>query len=522
MLEGVIETLRGTVPFGTTETGINWVKKALHPAGDGVVAGIPDGFSRPSAKYSIMSTAVVTAPSGIDQDTWDADVVLFHNPLLIGYVHTIAGANDVQYNLYNPQIYPQPPTDINLCGAGLARFASMAETYRPLYYSVTLTPIASTLTNQGSILIAQYPQKPRLSTIDTTIVPDDDAVPSRKGKEKSKEVRGNAPSDLPAPREFHTCSMSEKAAAKMSMAALAPVPANMTYTYVRSQCESYPAWYSEVNALTGLPNTYVGAFREGGYAVMKLSSNFENWMSTRDVRYYSGAADSVPFELYPALLERLINGTSPSYPYVWKGVDTSTSNLAVLPRCESNVIHMSLRGLDKQAQFKLTIRVGWELEVLPQSSIAPFVGGPSPPDLSAMEAYSRIILRLKDGYPEAYNSWEKLVDVIETASDAAGVVIPGASMIGKAARWLYNLTSGKGKKMNKEAVKTTAEKQAEIAAKTAAVLPGKKLVIERPVQGASVKQIKQAVAAGLAERDAAMKQRAAARITSRRGRKRRT
>lgn len=460
LLAKVIEEVRGTVPFGTTETGINWAKKVLHPAGDGVIAGIPDGFPRPTAKYSIMTTAVVRAPLGGTGDAWDADVVLFHNPLIIGYVRTIYGAEDFSYNLFNPAVYPVAPTDILSSGAGLSEFATMVETYRPLYYSVTLTPIASTLTNQGTLLIAQYPQRPRMTTIDTTYMPDEHQIPrDARGKQVSTSK------DVPPPqmslfhrRNFHATTCAAAVAPKD----LPPPLPNAMYTYVRSLCESYPSWYSDVNTLTLLPNTYVGPFREGGYSVMKLTSGFEHWMSTRDVRYYSGATDSAPFETYPALLERATAGTERSYPYVFKGVDTTVSNLAVLPRCEENVIHLSLRGMEKTAQFKLTIRIGWEFEVLPQSSIAPFIGGPSAPDMAALESYARIALRLKDGYPEAYNSWEKLVDVIEAASDAAGVVIPGAGLIGKAARWIYNAVSGPGKSKaktkEKQAVKTKDEK----------------------------------------------------------------
>jgi hypothetical protein len=427
------------------------------------MAGIPDGFPRPTAKYSIMSTSVIHSPYGSSMtDTWDSDMIFFHNPLLLAYMHNLNGTLLYESNIVNPALYTTFPTTVQAYHAGLVQFANMTEKYRPLFYSVTLTPVCSALTNQGTIVIAQYPSDPRMTTVDADAL----SAPSKsRSKEKAREEKREstpAPSSLRAFRE--SCSSQREASMVAAVAAEKvsdPANAEGHNILVRSLCESYTGFYSDVNALTVLPNTYVGAFKEGAYSVMKMSSGFEHWKSTRDIRHYSSVLDSAEFVSHPEVLSRYVRGFQYAYPYpILAGVDDISGNCAVFQRSESNIIHVSLRGMHKDAQFKLTIRVGWEFECLPQSPIAPFCNGPSSPDLSAMESYGRIARCIKDGYPEAYNSWERLVDVIEGVADAAGVVFPGAGLIGRGARWLYNQFSKPGKS---QAKKASAKVQKELA-----------------------------------------------------------
>lgn len=461
MMFKVLEQVRGTVPYGTTPEGVNWVSKTLHPAGESTIAGIPDGFNRPTAKYSVMSTAVIHSPTGSSmEDTWDSDMVFFHNPLLLAYMHNVNGPIlSYESNLVNPALYTTFPTTIQDYHAGLVQFANMTERYRPLYYSVTVTPICSALTNQGTVVVAQYPSVPRMTTVDGDALMMQDL--KFKGACTSKKESTPAPSSsAPVRQSFHSQREANMAAALIVRRIKDPVPNYEGHNLlVRSLVESYTNMYSDVNALTVLPNTYVGAFKDGVYSVMKLSSGFEHWQSTRNVRHYSSVADSVEFVTDPFCLSRLVyhQAATAGYPYpLILGLDEFSANAAVLPRSEDNVIHISFRGMHKDAQFKVTIRVGWEFECLPQSPIAPFVNGPSAPDMSALESYGRIARMIKDGYPEAYNSWERLVDVIEGVADAAGVVFPGAGLVGKGARWIYNLLNRPGKSKAKGKAKEEA------------------------------------------------------------------
>jgi len=234
--------------------------------------------------------------------------------------------------------------------------------------------------------------------------------------------------------------MKEKKAA----ASDAPRPLNV----YDSPIEGWPDYYKEVASLAQLPNTYIGAFAAGAYAPLKLTRVSSKWRSTRHVFSYAGTQDLVAFGADPTLLQANMTTTTASYPYVMAGYSESDPGNAVVPRCDVNVIHIAIRGMSKDASFKLVIRAGFELEPSPGSNICTFMRVPPEEDSSALVAYGRIVRQLKDCYPEAYNSWEKLVDVIETASKAANVVLPGAGLVGDAARWLYNTFKGPGKKAN--------------------------------------------------------------------------
>lgn len=477
--------MRGSVPLGTTPTGIEWAMKAMHPAGEGSPAGVPDGFPRPTTKWMITCTSQVSAPAGPAAPSWDFDMVAFNHPLILAYVHSVYGSADTQYNVFNPAIYPNPPSSVALYKAGLTEFIGMVERYRPLYSSVTCTPVVSALTNQGSVTIAQYPQVYRDMAFDYEIHAESPKKDSVKEKSKKREDEDGAASSAVAPISRTAPNVRVEFPRKISnnpgymefarREYGSGPPPNADYTRYRSLLECYSEHYSDLTALTILPNTYVGQFKDGAYSVLKFTGDFNHWRNTRELKQHLGNSGALAMELDPTVLDLAPTAVSTkSYPYpdiIQSCV--AESGWPVLPRCEQNVMQCSFRGLDPTAAVKITFRIAFECEVLPQSPIAPFVSSPAEPDAAALYAYSLITRRMKDGYPEAYNSWEKLVDVIKLASKAAGVVIPGAGLIGDAADWLYK-TFSSGKKSSAtpeekaEAVRTKTKRALAISRPAAA------------------------------------------------------
>lgn len=455
LLTPEIDKHRGTVPMGTTQNGIEWALKALHPAGGAHgELGVPDGMTRPTAKWTTTSTFVVQHPSG-SGDTWDADLVFMNHPMFQGYYHTIYGAGDAQGNFYNPTLYSEVPDTDAKYNAGLSKFMEMSERYRPLYFGVTLTPIASALANQGTILCAQYPQIHRKLAIDYQSVegqrPDRERAPvpvmrdGRRTEKPEEEKQPVAPTECRKIFSNKELMMKAVGAAGGAGAVLREA-ANLSVQTRVSLLDCWTQYYQDLNALTMLPKVYSSNFADGCYAPYKFTPDSREWKNARDVHMYNSVASCLAFELDPTLMQSAAVQThTPGYPYVIPGYCREYLGWGVLPRGDTNVIHIAIRGMSPSASFKLTIRSGWEIETLPGSTISPFVNGPIEPDPSALTSYSLIIRKLADAYPERYNSWEELVNVIDAASQAAGVVIPGAGIIGKGAKFLYNLFSPKAK-----------------------------------------------------------------------------
>lgn len=435
--------------MGTTPTGTAFAAKALHPAGGLTSEGIPDGFSRPTAKWASTSTHVVQHPAGTG-DSWDADLVFFCHPSIMGYYNTVYGAGGAQGNFFNPTLYPTNPAEgadtaaiLEAYIAGQVKFMAMAERYRPLDFGVTLTPIASALTNQGTILCAQYPQSSRLMQTEAFYI-------DAKGKGKTADRASEPPFAVVQRPHVNAEAMQKDLAriggveaiqSRLSKSLKGDNAFEKEYT---SLVEAWPQYYQDLTSLTMMPKVYSSNFSDGCYAPYKFTTDFKKWQSTKEVHRYASSTDMLAFELSPALLMYpFAEHGAVGYPYVLPSLSYDTVGAPTVARGDYNVIHIALRGMSPSASFKLTIRQSWELETLPGSSIAPFVSGPIEPDAAALYAYSLIVRKLADAYPERYNSWEKLVDVIDAAAQAAGVFIPGAGLVGKGAKALYHLLSGK-------------------------------------------------------------------------------
>lgn len=478
--------MRGSVPLGTTPTGIEWAMKALHPAGEGTPSGIPDQFARPTAKWMITSTQQFSAPEGGSGNSWDLDLIGINHPLFFAYYHSIWGAGDSQGTVYNPAIFSSNPSTFQQYVEGTTQFINMVERYRPMYAAMTCTPVVSSLSNQGSVTVAQYPLEPRYMSIDhqpDTASADGKAVKGKK-KEEDEDV-GSSTTAAAVPLPIRTTSRNpyhtERALKTLP-------PSNAVNTRIRSQLETWSEYYADLSSLTVLPNSYVGQFKDGVYTVLKFTGDFDHWQNTRSLYTYLGTSGASAIEAAPCTADIAPTAASTnSFPYVIPQYSLSGSGWPVLPRCEHNVMQCSFRGLDPAAAVKVTFRMAFECEVLPTSTIAPFVSSPAEPDAAALYAYALITRRMKDGYPEAYNSWEKLVDVIKMASKAAGVVIPGAGLIGDAADWMYKTFSSKGKSgMLPEERAEHVRDQTKKASK---------LKIQRPSKGISPQDIAKIIAA---------------------------
>jgi len=456
------------IPMGTTPEGVKWAMKALHPASENIISGIPDGTSRPTAPWNIMATFDLTKPTGsATESTWDADVILFSHPLIFGYYHTVHGADDYQGVWLNPAFGDHPYPDL------FGEFLALAERYRQTYLGVTCTPVCSSLSNQGTITVAQYPTQPRHLTHDSVWDPTK-GIPTERPSTFfcSKKIPNMNPTLLArdlklrqAARDLeaaHSCKETPEVRVKGKKPEVEEPDTPQNWSYYSPIIEAWVDYYKEVQALAQLPNTFIGQFKDGCYAPLKLSDYSLKWRNARAVMAYAGATDLLAFELDPTLLRDAMPKTSTnSYPYVMPGYSMGNVGFPVIERSDKNIIHMSFRGLSESASAKIVIRSGFELEPMPASPITPFMRVAPESDEAALIAYGKIVRQLKDAYPEDYNSWEKLVNVIDLASKAAGTVIPGASLIGDAAKFLYNTFSGSGSHPEKpQQMKKAEAKQA--------------------------------------------------------------
>jgi guanyl-specific ribonuclease Sa len=406
----------------------------------------------------------LAAPNPTFNDpNWDMDVIFFAHPVISAYVHFVQGATDVEQVILNASL-GGPFTYLQK----FIMFGNYASRYRMTHMGATFTPSMSALTNAGTVIAAQYPIAIRkvssFSRGTTNSVPS--FVPKPGVKDKRKEEGCSDVANAPELPIMLRRDMDHRMLEKLAKMDLRPTP-NAEAMWNLSVIEAWVEYYKDISALNTLPNTYVGQAKDGAYSCYKLSAEAMKWRSTREVHGYENFLDVATFESSPNLAAIPCPvSTNPSFPYYMGGwVSDGSQGNAVYERSDPNVMHVSFRGCHAQASFQLTIRQGWELEVVPGSPIAPFVAPAIPPDAIAIAGYAAIIRQLKDCYPEAYNSWEKLVDVIEQASNAANMALPGVGLIGKAARWIYDATSGAGKKANAATLKS---KQAKEVARTAA------------------------------------------------------
>jgi hypothetical protein len=196
------------------------------------------------------------------------------------------------------------------------------------------------------------------------------------------------------------------------------------------------------DASQGMPNAYFGRSREGAYVPLKLTDTCQEWRSASDEVYWTYALErnadsgSIRLPVSPAVTDDrhfphysdtagalhpayvTFNGATPGYAIA--GAPTS-------PMLSGNVAHICARNLALTTSYSLFFRFGIEMQVKPQSFLAPQMKLSPPYDSTALDAYFAIARELKDAYPADYNDLGKLWDVIKRAANLA---LPAAAAAG--------------------------------------------------------------------------------------------
>lgn len=332
-----------------------------------------------------MQSINLINPTPTAVGNWSLDVWCFAHPYIFGAVRTVDAANVVNWS---------PILNRQVDGATLQQkqihFTHMVERYRLSYMGVTAYHDASAVDNNGLLACAQFMET-------NTYVSQNGVVSSQQ----------------------------------------APC-----FTRVAEVWPDVPRTFEQ---LQQLPNAYLGPARDGCYAPYRLSRTCQTWQSGSDaVTHVSNALgknlDGYSWTAIPD------TPAAPDYPYGLVGPSKAGTEL-VHKRADDGVIHISIRNIAANASFTLYIRSGWEYQVLPGTTLAPFAKVSPMYDPTALTTYYRISRELKDAYPASYNDLGKLLGIIgNVAKNVIGTLFPAARiplMAASAARGLLaSRTSG--------------------------------------------------------------------------------
>lgn len=361
--------------LGNTPAGQAWALKALHPS-DPItdVLGVPDRTAAASTVICFQQTTELRAPG--TATTWEGEAYMMADPVIFGSAYTRLSDNTVSANgpIFNNTWY-DPLAAADAVSAAVAKFSASFERYRMTHYGVTVYLDAPALSNQGSIVAAQYQAAP-LSLSNPTYVDSVCAHPAIRWQQR----------DTP---DFTTCMQ--------------------------------------------LPNAYTGLAKDGCYMPLKMDSNHAVWRDVREVVYEAtdwarrdtgvvdeltttyvvpGTAGSLGAGLYPGL-KRLYYASASN---AWVG------QFHMLPAIENTGV-IAWKGLDPKATLRFVHRVGFECQCQPGTSFAPFLRMAPGHDEAAVDSYFAIARELKDAYPAEYNDFGKLWDVIKGAAKRVSPLI---------------------------------------------------------------------------------------------------
>lgn len=393
------------IPMGTSPGGADWCVKALHPSDPQTeVRGIPDRSAVPSLLMNYQSTFTLSPTVGAT-GTWQFDASLLPHPIDFMYVDLVdSTTTGKELNFLNTQLTGATHIEKYLT------FIGMVQRWRLAYMSVTVYQDGPDLANQGSIVVAQVPTEPLTSNFaGPNIVAGDGTLCA------APTIELYTPEDRP--------------------------------NFIVSQ---------------GMPNAYFARSREGAYVPLKLTETCQRWVSDRD---RVGTAQMTPvtpqnqtngFYALPA------TGTIPGFPHVtlspsyYSVTPVRSYGQFTSPMLNGTWANISARNLAIATSYTFFVRCGIEMQVQPQSNLAPQLQISPPYDPVALDAYFAIARELKDGYPADYNDLGKIWDAISSAAHKVlptlgkipGFKIPATMMQGVvgAGDFMRNASKGTPKK----------------------------------------------------------------------------
>jgi hypothetical protein len=422
--------------FGVSGPGRDWLLRALHPASEKPSPGLPDESALPVLRPDFRQEATISAPESTSA-TWDCfiwtppgDVNALYwatAPVTTGNVDFTSpsppsGAATGVINLQSSQIITslgpveyQVPADPTTPLFALSQFPGLNPTgFRHQFKSVTVTQIASAVSDQGQVYAAQFP--PLLQRVG-------DVIPS--GYDSGIPISGSAPPNYLLHAAWYQCVL--------------------------------PAFEGDLCAMA--PDFYQAASREGVYMPLRLAGPTQPF-----ARSVSSITATVPFGRtaiamgdpsgcpvgacltpnsgqpttsafnvpWPFATTTVLGGVGGALPGGRYQFDSGYDNL--------NVGVMIFRGLSGQggggfgASLQIKLIAGLEITPNPTTGSRVFSLPAAPYEPRALEAYYTLCLELKGAYPSNYNSLESIWNAIKSAASKVwGFVEPVARSVVSAA-----------------------------------------------------------------------------------------
>lgn len=379
--------------LGNSQSGSDWCLKALHPSDPLTeVRGIPDRSAVPSVLMNYQATYTLTPPASATT-TWEFNSSLLPHPLAFMYwARGVAGSMVDEGNFMNPQVPGATHT------TQYVAFTELAQRWRLAYMSVTVYQDAPALSDQGTIVVSQPP------------------VEGIKVSYSCPNASSGGILLATSPMQFYTA-------------------------------EDYPLY----TLSQSMPNAYFGQSKYGAYVPLKLTETCQQWTSTEGQVVPcqtvplsgSGRQYWLPFSAgNPFPFPTGITGGHGSWST--SGSTGTVEGDATSPMLNGSWAHICAKNLSVNTSYSFFIRCGIEMQVSPNSTLAPQLKLSPPHDDLALESYFAISRELKDAYPADYNDLGKIWDVI---SDVAKEVLPLVRMIGpygKAVSTAGNFVVGAG------------------------------------------------------------------------------
>lgn len=403
--------------LGATPTGSDWCLKALHPSDPLVeVRGIPDRSAAPTTFINYQTVTNITAPDfegATDADLWSFDASLIPHP--VGFMagssdrHNYPGGVSTFWEILNSQLTGASHL------AKYSEFRELANKWRLAYMSVTIFQDGPDLANQGSIVACQVPVDP----IETSL-------------------SGRLTSVPPPPVDGVIYGVDNLQSCKRI-------------------CSLRYVDRPDFEVSQAMPNAYFSRSKDGLYMPLKLTKTCQKWHGVhdemcigrvgenpnQDLQFFSPSNGVVTLERsdttgiadWPFLSLERAGGEveTPSRPDYDAGVPgneysvlqggtlqlwpvTTITGESTSAFCNDVWGQISVRNVSPLTSFSVFVRAGFEVQVLPQSALSPYLRLSPPHDALSLDMYYKVARELKDAFPADFNITGKLWDTIKSVA----------------------------------------------------------------------------------------------------------
>lgn len=195
------------------------------------------------------------------------------------------------------------------------------------------------------------------------------------------------------------------------------------------------------DSLQSMPNSYMGLAKDGFYCPGRLMPAAYKWRNAQDRTMVMDFADAENYAGPDGVgigIAALPAAGSLGPPCFTSGISRAGAGGLWTRRCQDGVIEVCGRNLSGSSNLTLFFRYGFEMQVMPGSTISAFQHLAPKYDAVSLQAVAAIQRELKDAYPSEYNDLSKLLGVIRDvlsvvplpiAQTLAGVVTGGMGLL---------------------------------------------------------------------------------------------